>query len=214
MRRGWWTFRGFVDEREEELRRRFLDTCNHEGGHLLLAADLAIDAVREVRVDQPRQGETFEGVTGVDLRRVAPEVVPLVALAGCMAEAKRGAEQLFRMGATFSPHWDTAVNFLWLTLAKVSPRRPDQLFYQPFTLVLEDGQQVPGCGYFTAIDLLHIPEDVLRDDELLERAMTRTAQHLDRPENWRRCCAMADALAGNPGRVISRDEALGIMGKR
>lgn len=101
MKRNWWTFQGFVDEREEELlRKRFLDTCNHEGGHLLLGADLATDAVKDVRVDQPKQGETFEGVTGVDLRRVAPDVVPLVALAGCMTEAKRGAEQLFRVGAT------------------------------------------------------------------------------------------------------------------
>lgn len=28
MRRNWWSFQGFIDEREEELRRRFLDTCN------------------------------------------------------------------------------------------------------------------------------------------------------------------------------------------
>lgn len=214
MRRNWWTFRGFVDEREEDLRKRFLDTCNHEGGHLLLASDLATDAVREVRVDRPRQGETFEGVTGVDLARVAPDLIPLVALAGCMAEAKRGAEQVFGMGAAFSYHWDTALNFLWLTLGKVSPRSPDQLFYQPFDLVLDDGQQVHGNGYVTAIDLLHIPNDVLKDDDLLERAMTRTARHLDRGGNWRRCCAMADALAGNPGKVFGRDEALGIMGKR
>ena len=42
----------------------FIDLANlvvHEGGHLLLAADLATPAVREVRVDQPRQGEAFEG---------------------------------------------------------------------------------------------------------------------------------------------------------
>jgi hypothetical protein len=131
-----------------------------------------------------------------------------------MAEAKREAERFFGRGAVFSYHWDTALNFLWLTLGKVSRRRPNQLFYQPFDLVLDDGEQVRGSGYFTAVDLLHFPEEVLRDDDLLERALTRTARHLDRGGNWRRCCAMADALASNPGREFSRDEALQIVGKR
>jgi hypothetical protein len=85
------------------------------------------------------------------------------------------------------------------------------LFYQPFDLVLDDGQQVHGSGYFTAVDLLHIPDDVLKDDDLLERVLTRIARELDHSRNWQHCWAMADALADHPGEVFSRDEALSIV---
>ena len=211
MRRKWWSFEGFVEEKKEDLRKRFLATCDHEGGHLLLGADMAPDAVKDVRVDKPKQGKVFEGVTGVDLSKVPSDVLPLVALAGCMAEAKAGIERLYGMRATFSHDWDMTLNLLWHHLGHVHPSKPDELFYVPFSFGLEDGTLTSGSGYVTAADLLPLPNDLLEDDDLLAAALARTARHLDQDCNWPRGRAMANELANNPGRTFSRDEAIRIV---
>lgn len=213
MSRKWWTFDGFAKEKVEDLKKRFLATCDHEGGHTLMAGDLAPEALRPVRVDEPKLGKVFEGVTGVHIPsvKVTEYLIP-IALAGCMAEAKRETERLYGREALFPQRdLELSLNMLWGHLGNVHPDKPNELLYVPFPFTLEDGSSVAGRGYATAADLLEIPPEMLLDDTPLSSGLVWAASYLNLSENWTRTCRMADALAKYPGRTFAPAECLDII---
>lgn len=193
-------FQPWKDKHEERLRREFVAICWHEAGHFAAGMLFAPAALRKLVISTHKRLGYFEGVTGVDLSAVPAGGVALVALAGCMAEAR--ADALAKGGFRFLPQqWEQSTKYLRTAATSVDPDDLNRLI--PISFDFEtDEDDCLGLADITAADIFHIPDAELDNVEHLKKSFRRIARMLDNNKYWPGVQNLAEYLMGHPNEEI------------
>lgn len=190
-----------------KLEREFKSTCWHKAGH----SSVEIDALEYVFVKKSTKLNIVDGGAEIPGDRIPKGRVASVALAGCMAEAKRDAELKFGNASFELNNWDFILFQVAQVGQQIDAREPYALFPIHFYFDTPKGRQL-ASGAVTARDLLNIPPD--EDEERnIWQSLEWVAKHLDQQRTWNWIGALGQELQDHPGHVYFRDEIIQRWGR-